>query len=237
LQRPYLYLIDVAWALKGVINSAGYFRRKIARAYGLVGTIATLILCFACQNNSATGGKAASDENAGVLAVQPDSKERLSLGHAELIPGSTVLRADLFVGHDTGFSSGKGFEIRNILFIDPSDKAARWLLPDHDHVVAQTTDITDDKELRSKRTIATAVFVKAREDERATASGQLLLVDGMGRKIVEVANDVRDIHIATLDAGEVIVLFERNRRLVLATFDPTSIVKKREQEIELPQLK
>jgi hypothetical protein len=59
----------------------------------------------------------------------------------------------------------------------------------------------------------------------------------MGRKIVEVANGVRDVHIATLDAGKVIILFERNRRLVLATFEPTSLVKKREQEIELPQLK
>lgn len=221
----------------GAINSAGHLRRRIARAYVLAGAIASLILCFACQNNGATGGKAASDENAGVLAFQRDSKERLSLGHAELIPGSTVLRADLFVGHDTGFSGGKGFEIRNILFIDPSDAAARWLLPDNDHIVAQTTDISDNKDLRSKRTIATAVFVKAREDERATGRGQLLLVDSMGRKIVEVANDVRDIHIATLDAGEVIILFERNRRLVLATFDPTSLVKKREQEIEIPELK
>jgi hypothetical protein len=219
------------------IDTIWCFRRKITRACLLAGAIAALELCFACQHNGATGEEAASDEKAGVLVVQPGSKEKLSLGHAELIPGSTVLRADLFVGHDTGFSGGKGFEIRNILFIDPSEKTARWLLPDNDHVVAQTTDIADDRELRSKRTVATAVFVKARGDERAIAPGQLLLVDGVGRKIVEVANDVRDVHIATLDAGEVIILFERNRRLVLATFEPTSLVKKREQEIEIPQLK
>lgn len=220
-----------------VINSVGYFRREITRANLLAGTIAALVLCFACQDKGGSGVGAASDEKAGVLVVQPDSKERLSLGHAELIPGSTVLRADLFVGHDTGFSGGKGLETRNILFIDPSEKAARWLLPDNDHVVAQTTDITDDKELRSKRTIATAVFVKGRGDERVSPPGQLLLVDGMGRKILEVANGVRDVHIATVDAGEIIILFERNRGLVLATFEPTSLVKKREQEIELPQLK
>jgi hypothetical protein len=221
----------------GVINSVGYFRQEIMRAYLLAGAMAALVLCFACQGNVGNSEKAGNDEKAGVLVVQPASKERLSLGHAELIPGSTVLRADLFVGHDTGFSGGKGFEIRNILFIDPSEKTARWLLPDNDHVVAQTTDITDDKELRSKRVIATAVFVKVRGDERAIVPGQLLLVDGMGRKIVEVANDVQDVHIATVDAAEVIVLFERNRRLVLAAFEPTSLVKKREQEIELPQLK
>src|SRR5437764_431690 len=108
----------------GEISSIGNFGKEITRAGLVVGTVAALVLCFACQGNGRTGGKAGSDEKAGALVVQPGSNERLSLGHAELIPGSTVLRADLFAGHDTGFSSGKGFETRNILFIDPSEKAA-----------------------------------------------------------------------------------------------------------------
>jgi len=37
--------------------------------------------------------------------------------------------------------------------------------------------------------------------------------------------------------GELIILYERDRRLVLATFDPGSLAKHREQEIDVPQLK
>ncbi len=48
---------------------------------------------------------------------------------------------------------------------------------------------------------------------------------------------MREIHLASLSGGELIILYERDRRLVLATFDPGSLAKRREQEIDVPQLK
>jgi hypothetical protein len=65
----------------------------------------------------------------------------------------------------------------------------------------------------------------------------LLLFDPSGRSIVEVADGVRTMHAATLSVGEVAVLFERDRRLVLVTFAPDSLTKNREQQMDVPQLK
>ena len=67
--------------------------------------------------------------------------------------------------------------------------------------------------------------------------GKLLLFDPSGKKVVEVANDVRVIHLTSLSGGELTILYERNRRLVLAAFDPGSLAKRGEQEIDIPQLK
>lgn len=162
----------------------------------------------------------------------------LSLGRAEAVPGSTVLRADLFVrGEEKGFSSSGFTETRNILFIDPSQTRAHWLLPDNDHVISERSDVKDQTDPRQGRVVATAVLVKPRDDQLDLARGKLFLFDGKGEKTVVVADDVRDMHVAVLNAGEVRILFERNRRLVLTSFDPVSLTKKREQELEVPQLK
>ena len=185
------------------------------------------------------GGRAAMRRNAeGGVPVATQPRPDLSLGHAEAVPGATVLRADLFVREDgRGFSSGGYNETRNILFIDPAERAAHWLLPDSDHVIAERSDVKDQRDPMRERVIATVVLVKPRSDKAETLGGTLLLFDSGGKNIVEVASDVRDIHIATVDAGELKVLYERNRRLRLAVFDSTSLTKKKEQEIEVPQLK
>lgn len=201
--------------------------------------IAILVGYFALNDlgwKSARGREA----EAGVQIAPADSKDKLTLGTAEVVAGSAVLRADLFVSRDGGFSSGGSgisSETRNVLFIDPADKAAHWLLPDNDHVVAATLDIEDEKDPNIKRVIATAFFVKPIVEESEATTGRLILANSSGGKVVEVSNDVKDVQVAALNAGEVILLFERNRRLVSSAFDPTSLAKKREQEIEIPQLK
>jgi hypothetical protein len=49
---------------------------------------------------------------------------------------------------------------------------------------------------------------------------------------------VRDLQAATIDQdGMLTVLFERDRKYVLALFDPVSLEKKHEQELAVPVLK
>jgi hypothetical protein len=48
---------------------------------------------------------------------------------------------------------------------------------------------------------------------------------------------VRTIQVASIKAGELSILYERDKRLFLNVFDPQSMAKLREQEIEVPQLK
>jgi len=186
------------------------------------------------------GARAARNREAeaGIPVVAADSSAPLSLGRASAVAGTDVMRADLSLNRGgAGFSSGGYTETRNILFIEPGQKVARWLLPDNDHVIGDSSDITDDTDHNAKRMIATAVLVKATTGSPETAVGRLLLFDPPGRKIVEVASNVREIHLASLAGGELTILYERDRRLVLAAFDPRSLEKCREQEIDVPRPK
>lgn len=184
------------------------------------------------------GGRTALRHDAEVgVPVTADPAVNLNLGHAEAIIGTSVLRADLFLYKGgVGFSSGGYNETRNILFIDPAQKAAYWLLPDNDHVISERSDVKDQKSPREP-IIATAVLVKPRTAQPELVDGSLLLFLPDGKRIVEVAKGVRELQVATLDARGVTLLYERQRRLVLAFFDSSSLSKEREQEIEVPQLK
>lgn len=156
-----------------------------------------------------------------------------------LVAGTNVMRADLSTERGgKGFSSGGYSETRNILFIEPDQKEARWLLPDNDHVVGDSIELTtEESDRKLRRTIATTVLVKPMTGSPESTEGRLLLFDATGRKIVEVATNVRQLHLTSLTGGELTILFERNRRLVFATFDPGSLAKHTEQEINVPQLK
>jgi len=172
------------------------------------------------------------------VAPVADSNAHLSLGRASVVEGTNVMRADLSLDRGgKGFSSGGYSETRNILFIDPDQKEGRWLLPDNNHVVTESSDITDGADRSAKRLIATAVLVKSATSSSETVGGRLLLFDAPGRKIIEVASDVRELHLTSLSGSQLTILFERNRHLVVATFDPGSLAKRNEQEINVPQPK
>lgn len=173
------------------------------------------------------------------IQVTPEHRSDLILGHAESVPGSPVLRADLSLtgGGEGKFSSGGYNETRNILFIDPDQKNARWLLPDNNSVIEQRSDVEDVSHEPNKRLIATAAIIEPHDQQSEPATGRLILFDATGRTLVEVASDVRDLELATLSGNEIVLLYERNRHLVRATFDSSSLIKRREQVIEVPELK
>ena len=173
----------------------------------------------------------------GIAVNAVDTATHLSLGRASLITGTDVMRAELSVDRaEIKFSSGGYREVRNILFIEPAQKAARWLLPDNNHVIAETLDIADETDRYRKRNLATAVLVRSITNSSDTP-GKLLLFDLPGKNVVEVANDVGEIQLASLSGNDLTILYERNRRLVLAVFDPATLAKRKEQEIEIPAIK
>jgi hypothetical protein len=164
---------------------------------------------------------------------------RMTLGQASVVPGTHVMRAHLFLYQPGGgFSSGGYSETRNILFIQPGEKAARWLLPDDQHVVSDSSDlVADEDDPKAKRTVATAAVVKPAIGELDLAKGKLLLFDPPGNRVVEVADGVRKLQVASLAGGEITLLYERERRLVLTVFDASTFTKRNEQEMDVPQLK
>jgi hypothetical protein len=177
-------------------------------------------------------------QDADVRLSMPDTRPnaRLSLGRASLVRGTNVMRAELKGESGSGkYSSGYDSETRNILFIEPGNRKGRWLLPDNNHFIADSNDFTDEKNPDEKRVIATAALVVPR-DKPDNTGGRLILFDATGKNLVEIASDVREIHITSAGANELTILFERDNRLVLATFDPRTHAKLREQEVEVPGL-
>jgi len=169
-----------------------------------------------------------------------DANLQLFLQRATTVEGTNVMRAQLVRnGEATKFGSGSSAdrtEIRNILFIEPGQKAARWLLPDNDHVIDDSLDAAE-KDTTATRTIATAVLVKPQVDGQVTDKGRLILFDPPGRKVLGVADGVQEIQVASVAAGELTILYKQDRRLVLAAFDSGTLAKRREQQIDVPQLK
>jgi hypothetical protein len=175
---------------------------------------------------------------AGPVVTEDPSNTRLSLGHASVVPGTDVMRAELVVHTGgEGFSSGGYTEKRNILFIAPGEKAARWLLPDNDHVITDAEAIEEPQDTKKARAVATVVLVKPASGDPEVTKGELLLFDPAGKKIVRVANGVREMHIAALSGADLTIVYERDRRLVVASFDPGTLAKRVGQEIEIPPLK
>jgi hypothetical protein len=167
------------------------------------------------------------------------SDPRLFLGQASVVPGTEVMRADLLLHQDgSGFSSGGYSETRNILFIDPGEKDAHWLLPDDAHVIVESSDVAaHEGEGKVKRILGTVALVKTSGSDRQTATGRLLLFAPGGKPVVEVADGVRALHVAAVSGEHITVLYERDRQLIVALFDAGSLSKQREQTMAIPALK
>lgn len=186
------------------------------------------------------GFKAARNREAevGIAVTDPNTKSDLVLSRASVVEGTQVMRAELQRFPEAGkFSSGYSSETRNILFIEPGQKTAHWLLPDNDHIIVDSSEITDQKESSERRVVVTAILVKSASESPESAVARLLLYDPPGKKIVEVADNVRTIQVATIKGGELSILYDRDKRLLLDVFDPQSLAKLREQQVEVPLLK
>jgi hypothetical protein len=146
------------------------------------------------------------------------------------------MRADLLLHREGGgFSSGGYAETRNVLFIDPGQKHARWLLPDDKHVIVESSDVaTAEEQGKPKRIVATVALVKAADADRQTGKGQLLLFGPSGAPIVQVSEGVRALHVAALTGEQVTVLYERDRQLLVALFSAASLAREQEQTMPVP---
>lgn len=170
-----------------------------------------------------------------------ETGERLFLGQVSLVPGTTVLRGELQVHRaGSGFSSGSSgyVEVRNLLFVKDRATAGHWLLPDNNHIITERHDVAPDNQEHSRRIpVATVALVKPAHEDPELAVGELLLLDPSGDRLQTVAKGVRQLHTAAVQDSGLLLLFERQRKYVAASFDLPSLAKKDERELEVPQLR
>jgi hypothetical protein len=166
----------------------------------------------------------------------PGSQRQLAFGRAALVSRTDVLRVDL-VRQGSGYDSGSYAEVRNILFLDPATKAGRWLLPDSDHVIAESLEIEREAAPNVKQVLAIAGLIKPLGGDLRIAEGRLLLFDPSGKTVEALADGVRTLHVAAIGQGsEYLVMYERQRKFVVATVDPVSLKARGQQVFEVPSL-
>ena len=62
-------------------------------------------------------------------------------------------------------------------------------------------------------------------------------MDATGDNLQTVAKGVRKLHTAAVRQGSLLLLYEANKKYCVASFDVSSLAKKDQREIEVPQLK
>ncbi len=181
------------------------------------------------------------DTAAAPPVVGSESGEQLYLGQVVQIAGTDTLRGELLAsGSGKGLgSSGYGSDVRNVLFLDGQSKTARWLLPDSRHVISQSIDVrASDEGSSASQPIAEVLLIKAIGSDAEADIGRLMLLDPTGQMVTTISEGVRAVNHAQLSLeGHITVLYERNRKYVLATFDASSLAKLSEDELAVPQLK
>jgi len=170
-----------------------------------------------------------------------DSGLRLVLGRLTLVEGTSVLRGHLVANRAGGsfrYASGDKSETRNILFMDADSQSSRWLLPDDDHVIVHQEYVyrfADNP--RSRQPVATLALVKPALGDPNLSEGRLLLLDPAGRNIRAVADGVRELHTAALNAkGDITILFERRQKFILSSADAATLEVKSERQVTVPRL-
>lgn len=176
---------------------------------------------------------------ASVIPGKPANKE-LSLGGLFPIEGTSIFRATLSSEHHGGvdlgsLSSGGSSDIRNILFVDTATGTATWLLPNDKELITKNEDVSEPGE--HKQPLAIVALVKPDGEHADAATGRLLIADVAGRHVEQFASDVHALDGVTITpGGDIAVLFQKNRKYYLASFDRTTRAKRSEREIAVPDL-
>lgn len=172
---------------------------------------------------------------ASVIPGKPANKE-LHLGGLVPVEGTSIFRATLSTQqHVSSFSSGGDSDTRNILFVDTATGTATWLLPSDKESIARNEDVTEPGE--RKPPLATVALVKPSGENADTATGRLLILDVAGRHVEQFASDVHALDgVSITPAGDIAVLFQKNRKYYLALFDRTTRAKRSERELAVPEL-
>ena len=161
----------------------------------------------------------------------------LHLERATMVGNNGVIRMDLVQRSGSPkFSSGDYYdESHNILFIPPDDTRAHWLLPNNNGHFADPVEIhstTDEK----SRVLASAIIVREKHSVR-DSPGRLLLFDVTGEHVVDIDQSATVIDLASLTKSDIVLLYRRGSHFVRSTFDPVTLAKRTEREIEIPSLK
>ena len=135
------------------------------------------------------------------------------VGAFEQVDGSDVLRAELRTEGSGDYTAsvrgGRATVSTNVLFYDVSSREGRWLFPDSERTILQTTELRDSTRVRA--------FLYVVTDEDSDGDGYLgngdvqtiAVSDPEGRRLVRLAEGATRVRQSVrLDDDTVLVLFD-----------------------------
>ena len=173
-------------------------------------------------------------------AVQPavvpakSNEDDLHLGGMQEIENTPIFRAALVAGVErvgkSSYGSGDSSENRNLLFLDSSTGAAKWLLPTHREVISRYDDVEPEWKSGQRKPppLATTAIV----------AGRLLIFQIDGARVTQVASNVADLRGTIVEAnGDITLLFDSAGKYHLLRLNAKTFATISDRTVDVPVLK
>jgi hypothetical protein len=182
-----------------------------------------------------------SAEPARPAVVKEEEEEQLQLANLTAIAGTNVLQANLTTAGRKGMGSlsssdYSGGDIRNILTLDTTSGAAKWMFPTHAQVIESRTLEIDASANNDRKPILGVHFVKAIRDRHTDPEGRLVVSDPAATRVVTIAEHINRFEDVTLVNGNAVVVCQRGDHYVLITVDPHTLAKTNERDVAIPKI-
>ena len=171
--------------------------------------------------------------------VVKEKEEQLQLGNLEAVAGTNVLQANLTVVSRKGSFGSSDYDagdIRNVLTLDATTGAAKWMFPTHAQVIRAKTLEKDGPDSTDHSTILDVRFARAIRKGQVEREGRLIVSDPSAARVVTIAEHVNDLDDVTLVNGNAVIVCQRNNHYVLITVDPKTLAKLSERDVAIPKL-
>ena len=210
------------------------WRRPIVLQLCAIGALVAVVSLMMWKYRRAQERERAAAVPPPVAAAGADTA--FEFGRASLVPDTNVISVELVRSGTYVYSSSP--ELRNILFLHPGAKTGRWLLPDARHVIAERAAIEEQSAPNVKRVVAVVAIVKPFGEDLRVIEGSLVAFDPTGTVMEVLSERARTLHIARLgDEKSLLVMYERQRKFVVATVDRQTLKPRSEQVFDIPILK
>lgn len=175
--------------------------------------------------------------------VVKEKQEELRLGNLAAVAGTNVLQANLtVVDRKSSFSSydgsdgSDGGDIRNVLTLDATTGAAKWMFPTHAQVIRTKTLEKSGPDSSDRAEILDVRFARPIRNGKVESEGRLIVSDPSAARVVTIAEHVNDLDDVTLVNGNAVIVCQRGNHYVLISVNPVTLAKIGERTVDIPKL-
>ena len=181
------------------------------------------------------------DEDTNVVSVAANrvAESSTRFGVFEIVPGTNVLRAPLYLDQKLAAAISKeNTSVQNYLFCDPATATSHWLLSGPPTLLASTKLLPSREYSNSNLPVAAVVYEQVSRDtdgdQRLTVDDlkTIALSDATGKRFTPLFQNVSVLRAAELTKDGVILIYEDKKKMHAAVVDLATFRVVRETVIE-----